>query len=302
MTATAADTAAVTTTDLTKTYADVHALDGVSIRLEENRIHGLLGRNGAGKTTLMQALTGQIFATSGRMQVLGEEPLENVGVLSRTVFIQEGQKYPDTFRPIDVLRVAAGTYPNWDQAFADRLVERYGLPLTQRIKKLSRGQFSAIGIVLGLAARAPLTFFDEPYLGLDAVARQMFYDDLLEDFTAHPRTVILSTHHIDEVASLLEHVVVLARGRVLLDAAIEDLQGTALTVSGRATEVETFLAGREVYEHRTLGSLATATLAHREGDEQAARAAGLEIEPVSLQSLFVHLTTAAEDVHTSASS
>ena len=173
---------AIVTTALSKRYPEVHALDGVSIRLEENRIHGLLGRNGAGKTTLMQLLTGQVFATSGEMQVLGGSPVENVDVLSQTVFIQESQKYPDTFRAVDVLRIAAGAYPHWDQAYADRLVAQYRLPVKRLVKKLSRGQLSAIGIVIGLAARAPLTFFDEPYLGLDAVARQMFFDDLLADY------------------------------------------------------------------------------------------------------------------------
>ncbi|WP_347755607.1 ABC transporter ATP-binding protein [Agrococcus sp. ProA11] len=283
---------AIVTTDIVKRYPEVVALDGVSLRLEEHRIHGLLGRNGAGKTTLMQLLTGQVFATSGEMQVLGETPVENVSVLSQTVFIQESQKYPDTFRAIDVLRIAAGAYPNWDQAYADALIERYRLPVKRRIKKLSRGQLSAIGIIVGLASRARLTFFDEPYLGLDAVARQMFFDDLLADFTEHPRTVVLSTHHIDEVANLLEHVVILDEGRVLLDVDTDDLHGAAITVSGRAGAVDAFLAGREVLEHKTLGSLATATFTPRNGDELAAREAGLEIGQVSLQALFVHLTTA----------
>lgn len=283
---------AIVTTDITKRYPEVVALDGVTLRLEEHRIHGLLGRNGAGKTTLMQLLTGQVFATSGEMQVLGGSPVENVEVLSQTVFIQESQKYPDTFRAIDVLRIAAGAYPNWDQASADALVERYRLPVKRRIKKLSRGQLSAIGIIIGLASRARLTFFDEPYLGLDAVARQMFFDDLLADFTEHPRTIVLSTHHIDEVANLLEHVVILDEGRVLLDADTDELHDAALTVSGRAAAVDAFLAGREVLEHKTLGSLATATFTPRRGDELAAREAGLDIGQVSLQALFVHLTTA----------
>ncbi|MCR8671385.1 ABC transporter ATP-binding protein [Agrococcus sp. HG114] len=283
---------AIATTDLAKHYAEVRALDGVTLSLEEHRIHGLLGRNGAGKTTLMKLLTGQVFATSGEMRVLGADPVENVEVLSRTAFIQESQKYPDTFRPVDVLRIAAGAYPHWDQALADRLVERFALPEKRRIKKLSRGQLSAIGIVVGLASRAPLTFFDEPYLGLDAVARRMFYDELLADFSEHPRTIVLSTHHIDEVANLLEHVVILDRGRVLLDADTDELQGAALTVSGRTADVDAFLAGRDPLERTTLGSLATATIAAADGDEQAARDAGLDIAPVSLQALFVHLTTA----------
>ena len=283
---------AIVTTDLAKHYAEVNALDGVTLSLEEHRIHGLLGRNGAGKTTLMKLLTGQIFASRGSMEVLGGHPVENVDVLSQTAFIQESQKYPDTFRPIDVLRIAAGAYPHWDQAYAEQLVERFQLPTKRLIKKLSRGQLSAIGIVLGLASRAPLTFFDEPYLGLDAVARRMFYDALLHDFAEHPRTIVLSTHHIDEVANLLEHVVILDQGKVLLDADTDELHDAALTVSGRADDVDAFLAGRETLEHTRLGSLATATLAARDGDERAARDAGLDISPVSLQALFVHLTTA----------
>lgn len=283
---------AIVTQGLTKRYPEVAALDDVSISLEEHRIHGLLGRNGAGKTTLMQLLTGQVFATAGEMQVLGGNPVENVEVLSQTVFIQESQKYPDTFRPIDVLRIAAGAYPNWDQALADQLVDKYRLPAKRPIKKLSRGQLSAIGVVIGLAARAPLTFFDEPYLGLDAVARQMFFDDLLAEFTAHPRTIVLSTHHIDEVANLLEHVVIIDQGKVLLDADTDDLHDAAITVSGKAQAVDAFLAGRETLERKVLGTLATATFTPRDGDELAAREAGLDISPVSLQALFVHLSTA----------
>jgi ABC-2 type transport system ATP-binding protein len=283
---------AIVTQGLTKRYPEVTALDDVSISLEEHRIHGLLGRNGAGKTTLMQLLTGQVFATSGEMQVLGGTPVENVDVLSQTVFIQESQRYPDTFRAIDVLRIAAGAYPNWDQEYADRLVDKYRLPAKRLIKKLSRGQLSAVGIVIGLAARAPLTFFDEPYLGLDAVARQMFFDDLLADYTEHPRTIVLSTHHIDEVANLLEHIVILDQGKVLLDADTDDLHDAAITVSGRADAVDAFLGGRDVLERKVLGTLASATFTPREGDERAAHEAGLDLTPVSLQALFVHLTTA----------
>lgn len=284
---------AIVTKDLAKHYPEVRALDSVSLSLEEHRIHGLLGRNGAGKTTLMQLLTGQVFATRGTMEVLGASPVENAEVLSQTCFIQESQKYPDTFRAIDVLRIAAGAYPHWDQAFADQLIAEFGLPVKRMIKKLSRGQLSAIGIVIGLASRAPLTFFDEPYLGLDAVARRMFYDRLLADFSEHPRTVVLSTHHIDEVSNLLEHVVILDQGRVLLDADTDELHHAAITVSGRASDVDAFLVCRDVLERTVLGTLATATFTARDGDERAALEAGLDVSQVSLQALFVHLTTAS---------
>lgn len=285
---------AISTRDLAKTYKDVRAVDGVTLDLEPGRIYGLLGRNGAGKTTLMQLLTGQIFATKGAMTVFGENPVENAEILAQTCFIQESQKYPDTFRARDVLTVAASVYPHWDESFAGRLVDDFRLPTKRLIKKLSRGQLSAIGIIIGLASRAPLTFFDEPYLGLDAVARQIFYDRLLSDFAESPRTVVLSTHHIDEAANLLEHVVVLDEGRVLLDSDTEELRGHAIQISGRAADVDAFVANREVIAQERVGGLASATLIANEGDQDAAQRADLSVSPVSLQNLIVHLTTDAQ--------
>jgi len=281
---------------LSKTYGHgsnaVHALADATFALEENRIHGLLGRNGAGKTTLMQLLTGQEFATAGTIEVFGENPVENARVLDRVCFIKESQRYPEDFRVKHVLRSAPWFFPEWDQDFAEELVERFRLPVNRRVKKLSRGQLSAVGVIVGLASRAPLTFFDEPYLGLDAVARQLFYDTLLADFAEHPRTVVLSTHLIDEVSNLLEHVVVIDEGRIIIDADADDLRGSAIDVVGARSAVEAFTAGREVLHRSALGGLATATVAGLdEAGRAEARAAGLELAPVSLQQLVVRTTT-----------
>jgi ABC-type glutathione transport system ATPase component len=126
-------------------------------------------------------------------------------------------------------------YPEWDADLAASLLADFDLPAKRSVKKLSRGMTSAVGIVLGLASRAPLTLFDEPYLGLDAVARQLFYDRLIADYAEHPRTVVLSTHLIEEIAGLLERVLLIDRGRVLLDADAESLRDSAVTVTpGRA--------------------------------------------------------------------
>lgn len=282
---------------LTKHYrGGVHALDGVDLRLDANRIHGLLGRNGAGKTTLMQVLTGQLVRTGGDARVFGADPFEDAAVLSRTCFIQESQKYPDGYRAKDVLAVARELHASWDAAFEERLVDDFRLPLDRNIRKLSRGQLSAIGIIVGLASRAELTFFDEPYLGLDAVARQRFYDHLLADFGEHPRTVLLSTHLIDEVAALLEHVVVIDEGRVIVDADADELGQRAFEVSGRSDAVEAFAVGRELLHTQRLGSLASATLLGPldPASRAEAESAGLELGRVSLQSLIVHLTTDLE--------
>src|SRR3954452_16297654 len=175
-------------------FRDQLALDDVSAVLEQDTITGLLGRNGAGKTTLMQLLTGHRGPTSGRVEEFGGRPFEDDAVLSQMAFVKEGQRYPDHFRVRDALGAAAMLFPNWDDDLARSLLQDFDLPENRTIKKLSRGMNSAVAITIGPAPRPRLTLFVEPYLGLDAVARQLFYDRLLADYAEHPRTILLSTH------------------------------------------------------------------------------------------------------------
>lgn len=286
-------TAVVEVSRLTKSYRDVTAVDDVSFAIEAGKIYGLLGRNGAGKTTLMQMITAQAFPTSGELRVFGESPFENNRVLSRICFIKESQKYPDNYRVADVLDLCSDLFPNWDQDFADRLVEVFRLPPKRQMRKLSRGMLSSVGIVAGLASRAPLTIFDEPYLGLDAASRSLFYELLVEDYAEHPRTVILSTHLIDEVSRILEHVIVINDGRVLIDEETDSLRNRAFTVSGATADVEAFAKGKTVLHRETLGGLASAIVVGNPGadDRQLARSLRLELDNVPLQQLIVHLTS-----------
>jgi ABC-2 type transport system ATP-binding protein len=279
---------------LTKRYGSFTAVDAVDLNFEENRIYGLLGRNGAGKTTIMQMLTGQLFADAGELEVFGREPAEHADVLRRMCFIAESQRYPESFKASHVFKAAPWFFEHWDAAFAEQLISDFRLPLNRYIKKLSRGQLSAVGVIVGLASRAPLTFFDEPYLGLDAVARHIFYDRLLEDYAEHPRTIVLSTHLIDEVANLLEHVILIDQGRILFDRDADELRGSATTVAGPRAAVESFVADRPVIGREGLGGLASATIDGRldQGDRIQAAELGLELAPVSLQQLIIHLTGA----------
>ena len=208
---------------LTRRYRGQLALDDVTFDVQGASVTGLLGRNGAGKTTLLRIIAGHEFASAGRVAVLGASPVKDEEVLRRMVFIREDQTYPD-LKVRHVLRVASWFYPNWSHELAEALVADFGLPRNRRIKRLSRGMRSAVGIVIGLASRAEVTLFDEPYAGLDAVARQVFYDRLVAEQAEHPRTVLLSTHLIDEAAGLLDRVVVIDRGRVVLDAPAGDLR------------------------------------------------------------------------------
>ena len=188
--------------DLTKRFGDLTAIDNISFSLEAGKIYGLLGRNGSGKTTLLRLLTAQLFATGGKLLVIGEQPYENRRVLSQICFMKESQKYPRHWRVGDVLAMAAWCFPRWDADYASALSKDFHLPLTQKMRTLSRGALSAVGIVVGLASRVPLSIFDEP-LVLDVVARSLFYERLIADYGEHPRTILVSTHLIDEVSRLL---------------------------------------------------------------------------------------------------
>jgi ABC-2 type transport system ATP-binding protein len=281
-------TAAISVTGLTRRYRDHTALADIDIAISGGTITGLLGRNGAGKTTLLRILAGQEFPSSGSVQVLGAPPAENEDVLRRLVLVREDQAYPE-IKVGQALRAASWFYPHWDAALASSLLTDFGVRPDKAVKTLSRGQRSALGITIGLAARAEVTLFDEPYAGLDAVARQVFYDRLLADFAEFPRTVLLSTHLIDEAAALFEGVIVVDRSRVILDAPADILRGAATRVSGPGLAVDALAEGRPVWERRRLGSQASVVLAGplSEDDWAKARSSGLDVTPLSLQEIVV---------------
>lgn len=278
---------AISTRGLTRRYGAVTALDDVTVDIHENMITGLLGRNGAGKTTLMSLITAQDRETEGTVRVFGEAPFERERTLEQMCFLRDNQRYPDDYQLHHAIRAASIFYPNWDQALAEELVELFRIPKKPVIKKFSRGQFSAVGITIGLASRAPITFFDEPYLGLDATARAHFYDVLLRDYNEHPRTVILSTHLIDEMDRLLERVIILDRGRVVQDRDVDELRGFAYQASGTSGALDSFAAGQTVLSRHAIGGLASLVIEGALTPEVRERAAGagIELGGVSLQEL-----------------
>ena len=282
-------TPAISLTGVGRRYGSHQALADVTVDIGTPAIVGLLGRNGAGKSTLLRILAGQEFATSGRVSVFGARSAENDAVLRRMIFIREDQTYPD-LKVRQAVRAASLFYPNWDGGLADVLLEAYELPATRPVKKLSRGMRTALGIVIGLAARADITLFDEPYAGLDAVARELFYDQLLADYTAHPRCIVLSTHLIDEAAELLDRILVIDHGRLVLDALADDLRGSGTVVTGPTGHVERFIADRATLSRRTMGAHTTAVMVGRldERDRELAGHLRLHLDRVTLQQLAVY--------------
>lgn len=290
-------TTTISLAGVSRHYRGHVALDDVTLDVQGPTITGLLGRNGAGKTTLMRIIAAQQFPTAGQVLVLGASPVENDAILRRMVFVREDQVFPD-IRVRDALRMASRFYPNWNAELADDLVAEFDLPSRRPVKKLSRGMRSALSIVIGLAARTEVVLFDEPYAGLDAVARQVFYDRLLLEYAEHPRTILLSTHLVDEVAGLLDQVVIINRGRLVLNAPADDLRGRYTSVSGPSAAVAELVAGRATWERRRLASQEAVVLAEplNESDRLRAQELHLRMEPLSLQQMLVAVSgQGAED-------
>lgn len=278
---------------VTLRYGDVSALDGLSLSLAGGKIYGLLGRNGSGKTSLLSVLAAFREPTLGGVRINGQPVFENPTIMRQIALIREsGDTVEETSKVSEALRYAAYLRPNWDVDYAARLLNRFEIPVTTKIGDLSRGKRSALGIVLGLAARAPLTMFDETYLGMDAPSRYIFYDELLADYMAHPRTFIISTHLIEEVSRLFEEVIIIDQGRLVVHDDTEALLSRGVAVTGPADVVDGYLNGFTVIGVRQLGRTKSAMIYGRLDEEKRAeaRAAGLDLEPLALQDLFVHLT------------
>jgi ABC-2 type transport system ATP-binding protein len=288
----------VSAENLTVRFSGVPALDGLDLRLAPDKIHGLLGRNGSGKSTFVATLAGFRKADDGRVLIEGgdlggaHEPYENAVVTSRICLIRESGDVVGNASVKQVLEVASALRPYWNDELAGDLLDRFEVPSRQKVQRLSRGKKSALGVVLGLASRAPLTIFDESYLGMDVPSRNLFYDALLADYAEVPRTIVLSTHLVGEVSAMLEEVVILDRGKLVTQAPVDSLRGRGASIVGPVAAVDELTADLTVLAEQRLGGTKSSTVLGDLDDAllAQARSAGLEIGPVGLQDLFVHLT------------
>ena len=277
---------------LCKTYGKTRALDGVTLTLEPGHIYGLIGRNGAGKTTLLAALTAQLPVDTGTVTYGGEPVWENENALGDLCFSRElsgklGSSV-NSLRVREYLKAGRLFYPHWDAAYADRLMAQFGLDPKKRISALSKGMMSAVTIVVALASRAPVTMMDEPVAGLDMVAREDFYRLLLEDYTATGRTFVISTHILEEAATVFERVLILKEGRLIEDCETDALLAQFCAVSGRDDAVAAACEGYEVLHTETLGRQPLCTV-RAPAPEIAGRGLDVDCDALSLQKVFVAL-------------
>ena len=277
---------------IVKKYGKKEVLHGVDLKLESGKIYGLIGRNGAGKTTLLSILTSQNPATSGEVTFDGQPVWENPEVLRHLCFSRELSPLTgsnaNSMKVKEYLRIAATFLPYWDKEMEKRLVEEFELDVKKKISKLSKGMLSMVTIVVALASKAEFTFLDEPVAGLDVVARERFYELLLEEFTETGRTFVVSTHIIEEAAEVLEEVIIVDHGKILLKENTQDLLDRSFHISGHEDEVDRAIEGMEVHHEEHLGRSKGVTVLLKPG-QKITEGYDVSIQKLSLQKVFVAL-------------
>lgn len=273
--------------NVSKSYKQKQALDNITFKIEGPKIIGFLGHNGAGKTTFLNLLAGLISATEGEICVGGENVFNAPHVLSEICFIAESGNFQDEMTVAQSLKAISFFYPKWDDALARELLQLFALNPKNKVKSLSKGMVSALGIITGFASNAAITIFDEPYIGLDAAGRNTFYDLLIEQQTENPRLFLLSTHLIDEASELFEEILILHEGKLLLQKNADEWSQHVVTVKGSPNHVEQAIDGFEVIYKQFFMHEMTAVLFT---NGHAIESENITLGSVSLQDLLVYLS------------
>jgi ABC-2 type transport system ATP-binding protein len=238
---------------LRKRFGTTVALDGIDLHVEEGRILGLIGPNGAGKTTALNAILG-LTPYQGELRVLGRDPWQERDRLMQDVsFIADVAVLPRWMRVSQTLAYVEGVHPRFDRAKAEGFLARTSIRQTSRIRELSKGMVTQLHLALVMAIDARLLVLDEPTLGLDLLYRKQFYDSLLTDYFDRSRTIVVTTHQVDEVEHVLTDLKFIDRGRIVLGCSMEELERRYAEVAVRPEQVATARTLQPIYERQLMG-------------------------------------------------
>ena len=268
---------------LRKVFGTTVALDGIDLRVEEGRILGLIGPNGAGKTTALNAILG-LTSYEGELKVLGRDPWSAREELMRDVsFIADVAVLPRWIRVSQLLEYVAGVHPRFDRAKAERFLSKTTIKRTNKVRQLSKGMVAQLHLALVMAIDAKLLVLDEPTLGLDILYRKQFYNSLLNDYFDGTRTIIVTTHQVEEVQDVLTDLMFINRGRIVLECSMEEFESRYFEVMVNPENVAAARALKPMHERPVFGR--SVLLFDHIGREQLA---GLgDVRTPSIADLFV---------------
>src|SRR5262250_140465 len=245
--------ACIETRGLRKSFGTTVALDGVDLRVEEGRIFGLIGPNGAGKTTALNAFVG-LTPYQGELKVVGRDPWNERDQLMRDVcFIADVAVLPRWIRVSQALDYLAGVHPRFDRPKAEGFLRKTAIERNSKVRELSKGMVAQLHLALVMAIDAKLLVLDEPTLGLDILFRKQFYDSLLNDYFDGSRTIIVTTHQVEEVQHILTDLMFIHRGRIVLNCSMEEFETRYAEVAVRAEQLVAARELKPIYERQILG-------------------------------------------------
>ncbi len=270
-----------------KVYGTTIALDGVDLRIEEGRILGLIGPNGAGKTTALNAILG-LTPYQGELKVLGRDPWTARDQLMRDVsFIADVAVLPRWIRVSQAVDYVAGVHPRFDRAKAEGFLAKTTIKRTSKVRELSKGMVAQLHLALVMAIDAKLLVLDEPTLGLDILYRKKFYDSLLNDYFDHSRTIVVTTHQVEEVQDVLTDLMFIDRGRIVLECSMEQFESRYVEVMVRPEHLDAARALKPIHERQVFGRN---ILLFDHVDRQQLAALG-DVRTPSIADLFVAVMT-----------
>ncbi|MFC9710667.1 ATP-binding cassette domain-containing protein [Paenibacillus sp. NPDC056933] len=283
---------------VTYSYQQTPVLRDVTLHESEPIISAMWGRNGAGKTTLMSLLAGHNRPDAGTIRVMGQNPYNNLAAQENLCYIQENHPLGRNWTINDMVRFGQYFHPQWNQTFAEQLIDRFELPVKKKISKFSKGMKTAAQMILGLASNARVTILDEPTNGLDAEKRKYFYNALLETYEDNPRLILISSHHIEEIQPLCESLIVLKAGEVLFNQPMEEMREKGVLLTGRIDDINRVTADVKVIESSQMGSTVKVMIdePYSKAWKDIAHAQGLSIEKATLQDYLVNRTRNQEGV------
>ncbi len=268
---------------LRKTFGNTVAVDGVDLHVEEGRILGLIGPNGAGKTTALNAILG-LTAYQGELRVLGRDPwIERDRLMRDVCFIADVAVLPRWIRVSQVIDYVAGVHPRFDRAKAEGFLGKTTIKPTSKVRELSKGMVAQLHLAIVMAIDARLLVLDEPTLGLDILYRKQFYDSLLNDYFDRSRTIVVSTHQVEEIQDVLTDLMFINRGRIVLSCSMEEFETRYVELMVLPEKVGTARALKPLHERQVLGR----SILIFDGADRERLAALGDVRTPSIADLFV---------------
>lgn len=283
--------------NVNKSFKDKEVIKNISLKINGGKIYGLLGRNGAGKTTLLRLINNREVLTSGEILIDGENVYENQEALSKIYLMEEKNYFEEDMKISKIFKWTKEFYKNFNMDYALNLSKKFNLDINKKIKELSTGYSSILKIILALSSGAEILCFDEPVLGLDVNYRELFYKELLKFYEKTEKTIIIATHLIEEIANIIEEVIILKDGQVIKSGEVEKILSSVYSITGESDVVKEYL--REYVKKDDVVSIEEMASFEKviilgEKDLSKIKTLGLNLEKVELQKLFISLTNKGE--------